>query len=50
LKRIGHLRSEGVSVRGIIARLTAEGIMLRSGRPFTPAQLHRVMTAMKTRG
>jgi hypothetical protein len=43
--RIGQLRGDGISVRGIITRLTAEGITLRSGRAFTPAQLHRILKA-----
>jgi DNA invertase Pin-like site-specific DNA recombinase len=43
ITRIDNLRREGVSVRKIIAQLTAEGTLLRSGRPFTPAQINRVI-------
>jgi hypothetical protein len=42
IARIDQLRREGVSVRKIIAQLTVEGVTLRSGREFTPAQINRI--------
>jgi DNA invertase Pin-like site-specific DNA recombinase len=41
--KVKRLRDQGVSVRKIIDRLTADGVVLRSGRPFTVAQLSRIV-------
>ncbi|WP_257306667.1 recombinase family protein [Geothrix campi] len=40
---VNRSRLEGMSLRAIAAELAAEGIYSRTGRPFNPAQLHRML-------
>lgn len=42
---IHELRAEGLTFQKMVLRLTAEGITLRSGKPWTLSQLHRVLNA-----
>ncbi len=42
---IKNLRASGCAYREMIELLTARGVMLRSGKPWTNSQLHRVLHA-----
>jgi DNA invertase Pin-like site-specific DNA recombinase len=43
LERVRVLRASGVSVRGIVAALAAEGLVSRSGRPFTKGSVENML-------
>ena len=45
VSRIKALRSTGKKYREIIEQLTNDGIFLRSGKPFTLAQLHAILNS-----
>lgn len=45
LARARALSAEGLSVRATIAALAAEGRLSRSGKPFTVAAMHKMLTA-----
>jgi DNA invertase Pin-like site-specific DNA recombinase len=47
IERIRSLRGEGVSLRGISARLASEGLLTRTGRPFAVVQLERIFRGPK---
>lgn len=41
VRYIHEMRAEGTTFREVVERLTAEGIMLRTGKPFRVSQVHR---------
>lgn len=45
ITRVTDLRLQGLSVRGITARLASEGIVSRSGKPLGSTQVHRLLPA-----
>ena len=42
LERVRALRETGMTFRGLQAAVTAEGLLSRSGMPFTLAALHKM--------
>ena len=47
---IRELRAEPLTFQGMRERLTAEGITLRTGKPWSNSQLHRVLNAAPREG
>ena len=43
VERVRALRAEGVSLRGIVARLTLEGFACRTGRPYGKASVENML-------
>ena len=43
MQRLKELRSSGLTLRGVIAQATAEGLRNRAGHPFTMATVHKLV-------
>ena len=43
VERLRALRASGLTLRGVIAQATAQGLLDRAGKPFTLAALHKIV-------
>ena len=49
IAQIHSMRRAGMTLNGISAELEARGMLMRSGKPFSPYQLHRIIHASTER-